>query len=136
MTGHYERIEYDQESGRYLLKKAADDTKDQSYVLYAMTQEQLAHTIFPLGELRRGSPESQRKTVSRMQKKRDGPGYICFVTNNSYADFIKNFTGKDGTAKEISVISGNVLGRHRGIISYTISKRRKNWVFHFRNLCM
>lgn len=53
VTGHYARIEYDQESGRYLLKKAADDTKDQSYVLYAMTQEQLAHTIFPLGELRK-----------------------------------------------------------------------------------
>lgn len=124
VTGHYARIEYDQESGRYLLKKAADDTKDQSYVLYAMTQEQLAHTIFPLGELRKEGVRRIAEKNGFVNAKKHDSQDICFVTNGSYADFIKNFTGKDYPEGNFVDKNGNVLGRHRGIISYTVGQRK------------
>ena len=93
VTGHYAHIEKDVSSGRYLLKKALDSDKDQSYVLYALTQEQLAHTQFPLGDMTKHEvcriAESQRFINAHKHDSQD----ICFVRNGSYADFIEGHTG-------------------------------------------
>ena len=121
-TGHYARIEY--ENGRYLLKKALDITKDQSYVLYAMTQEQLARTLFPLGNL----PKSQIRQLAEEQgfanaKKRDSQD-ICFAPNGDYAAVIERMNRKKYPSGDFVDRAGNVLGTHKGIIRYTIGQRR------------
>jgi len=123
VTGHYAKIEYDGGTGRYLLKKGADTSKDQSYVLYAMTQEQLKHTLFPLGEM----------TKSEIRKIAAGQGFvnadkrdsqdICFVRDGGYADFIEKYTGKKCKDGNFVDMHGKVLGRHKGLIRYTIGQR-------------
>ncbi len=123
-TGHYARIEKDRTSGRYLLKKAIDSTKDQSYVLYSMTQEQLAHTLFPLGEY----PKAQVREIAARQgfqnaKKHDSQD-ICFVPDGRYAEFIEGYTGKLYPQGDLLDERGNVIGRHDGIIRYTIGQRK------------
>jgi tRNA-specific 2-thiouridylase len=124
VTGHYARIEYNTETGRYLLKKALDETKDQSYVLYAMTQEQLAHTLFPLGELTKAKV---REIADRQgfvnAKKRDSQD-ICFVRDGDYAGFIERYTGQTYEEGDFIDRQGNVLGRHKGLIRYTIGQRK------------
>lgn len=122
VTGHYARIEC--KDGRFLLKKAVDDTKDQSYVLYAMTQQQLAHTQFPLGSLHK----IQTREIAQAQgfvnaKKRDSQD-ICFVPDGDYAGVIRRYTGREYPRGNFVARSGRVLGEHRGIICYTIGQRR------------
>jgi len=120
VTGHYARIERD--GGRYLLKKAVDSSKDQSYVLYAMTREQLAHTLFPLGEL----TKSQVREIAREQgfanaNKRDSQD-ICFVPDRDYAKFLQQYmTMQEG---DFIDINGNVVGKHGGIARYTVGQRK------------
>lgn len=123
-TGHYARIEQDRESGRYLLKKALDDNKDQSYVLYSLTQEQLKHTQFPLGcmtkqEVRRIA-EAQGFLNARKHDSQD----ICFVQNGNYAEFMEKYTKKIYPAGDFIDRNGQILGRHCGIIRYTIGQRK------------
>ncbi|MDR3160372.1 MAG: tRNA 2-thiouridine(34) synthase MnmA [Spirochaetaceae bacterium] len=121
-TGHYARIET--EGGRYLLKKARDARKDQSYVLYCMTQEQLAHTVFPLGDKTKGEVrEIAREQGFVNAKKRDSQD-ICFVPDGDYAAFIEAYRGRPAEAGDILDGEGRVLGRHRGLIRYTIGQRR------------
>ena len=122
VTGHYARIEHD--AGRWLLKKAVDDTKDQSYVLYAMTQAQLARTRLPLGGMRK----SEIRAIAEEQgfvnaNKRDSQD-ICFVPGGDYAAFIEQQTGKPGESGDFLDLQGNVLGRHRGMIRYTVGQRK------------
>lgn len=124
VTGHYAQIEYDEASGRYLLKKAVDDTKDQSYVLYSLTQEQLAHVQFPLG----GMCKSEARKIAEEQgfinaRKHDSQD-ICFVQNGSYGDFIEQYTGKNYPEGNFIDQDGNVLGTHKGIIRYTVGQRK------------
>jgi len=121
-TGHYARIS--RQNGRYLLKKAVDETKDQSYVLYSLTQEQLARTLFPLGELRK----TEVREIAAEQgfvnaKKRDSQD-ICFVPDGNYAAFIRRYTGGVAPPGDILDTDGNVLGRHSGIIGYTVGQRK------------
>ena len=101
VTGHYARIEQ-REDGRYLLKKAADPAKDQSYVLYSLTQEQLAHTMFPLGDMNK----HQTRMIADQQNfyNADKPDSqdICFVPDGDYAGFIRRFTGKDYPAGDFT----------------------------------
>lgn len=124
VTGHYAHIEKDVSSGRYLLKKALDSDKDQSYVLYALTQEQLAHTQFPLGDMTKHEvcriAESQRFINAHKHDSQD----ICFVRNGSYADFIEGHTGNKYPEGNFIDCRGNILGRHHGIIRYTIGQRK------------
>lgn len=124
VTGHYARIEYNEASGRYLLKKALDSTKDQSYVLYCLTQHQLEHTLFPLGSL---AKEQVRKIALKNgfvnAEKRDSQD-ICFVPDGKYAQFIEKHTGKSYEPGEFVDMQGNVLGTHKGIIRYTIGQRK------------
>ena len=121
VTGHYARIE--EENGRYLLKKALDPSKDQSYVLYAMTQEQLAHTRFPLGAL---SKEEVRRIAEEngfVNAKKPDSQDICFVPDGDYASFIERKCGASAAGDFITT-DGRTLGRHKGIVHYTIGQRK------------
>lgn len=121
-TGHYAQIE--EKNGRYLLKKAADCRKDQSYVLYMLTQEQLAHTIFPLGHLEKTETRKIAEKHGLLNAKKHDSQDICFVPDGDYAAFIRKTTGKLYPEGDFTDTNGNVLGRHRGLIHYTIGQRR------------
>ena len=123
ITGHYSRIEKDG-SGRYLLNKGLDPTKDQSYVLYAMTQEQLAHTRFPLGGLVKSETREIAEELGlRNAAKRDSQD-ICFAPDGDYVGFIERYTGKVYEPGDFVDEQGRVLGQHRGIIGYTVGQRK------------
>ena len=94
VTGHYARVEYDEKRGRYLLKKAVDDTKDQSYVLYMLTQEQLAHVKLPLGGLRKDQVRVIAEKHGFINARKHDSQDICFVPDGDYAKFIEKYTGK------------------------------------------
>lgn len=125
VTGHYARIAYDEERGRWLLKKAKNAAKDQSYVLYFMNQEQLAHTRFPLGEYE--SKEEVRALAEQYDfvnaRKHDSQD-ICFVQDGNYGNFIEHYTGTAYPHGEFVDEDGKVLGEHKGIIRYTIGQRK------------
>ena len=121
-TGHYARIEFD--NNRYLLKKAIDESKDQSYVLYSMTQDQLKYTQFPLGQLKKSEVRELAKQNDFVNFKKHDSQDICFVRNGNYVDFIKQYTKKTYKQGEFTDINGNFLGKHKGIIAYTIGQRK------------
>lgn len=123
-TGHYARIKYDSDTGRYLLYKAVDAGKDQSYVLYSLTQDQLAHTRFPLGEF----TKTQVRTIAAEQgfinaRKRDSQD-ICFVPDGDYVAFMERYTDKHYPAGDFLDLSGKVVGTHRGAVGYTLGQRK------------
>ncbi|MBR2109554.1 MAG: tRNA 2-thiouridine(34) synthase MnmA [Ruminococcus sp.] len=124
VTGHYARIEYDETSGRYLLKKAVDDSKDQSYVLYSLNQEQLKHTLFPLGTLNKSEVRNIAEKNGFINAKKHDSQDICFVPDGKYAEFMENYTGKKYERGDFVDKDGNVLGEHNGIIRYTIGQRK------------
>ena len=124
VTGHYAQIEYDKDKGRYLLKKAVDKTKDQSYVLYCMTQEQLKHTLFPLGKMKKSEVRKIAGETGFVNAKKHDSQDICFVQDKKYYDFIEQYTGKPYPEGDFVDLNGNILGRHEGIIRYTIGQRR------------
>jgi len=122
ITGHYARVARDS-NGRFLLKKAADASKDQSYVLYSLTQEQLAYIHFPLGEL---SKQEVRRLAADAgldnALKRESQD-ICFIPGGDYAGFISEYTGEAARKGRFVDEDGNDLGEHRGIGCYTIGQR-------------
>jgi tRNA-specific 2-thiouridylase len=124
VTGHYARIEWDGAAGRFLLRRAVDTKKDQSYVLFAMTQDQLAHTRFPLGELTKSQVREIAGDRGFVNAKKHDSQDICFAPDRDYGGFIERYTGKPSPAGNIVDEEGRVLGRHRGIIRYTIGQRR------------
>lgn len=121
VTGHYARIE--EQDGKYLLKKALDHTKDQSYVLYSMTQEQLAHTRFPLGGLTKDEVRRIAEENGFVNARKPDSQDICFVPDGDYAAFIERTSGPMATGNFVTT-SGEVLGRHKGIAHYTIGQRK------------
>ena len=123
VTGHYARVEKDG-NGRFLLKKALDDTKDQSYVLYCLTQEQLSHTIFPLGEMRKSQAREIAESQGFINARKADSQDICFVPDGDYAGFIERYTGNAYPDGDFLDENGNVIGRHKGVIFYTIGQRR------------
>ncbi|MCH5298717.1 MAG: tRNA 2-thiouridine(34) synthase MnmA [Ruminococcus sp.] len=124
VTGHYARIEFDERLGRYVLKKAVDDSKDQSYVLYSLTQEQLAHTLFPLGFMNKTEVRKTAEENKFINAKKHDSQDICFVPDGKYAEFIEQYRGKSYSKGEFVDKNGNVLGEHKGIIRYTIGQRK------------
>ena len=122
VTGHYARIE--EQDGRYVLKKAIDATKDQSYVLYAMTQDQLAHTRFPLGDLCKTHVRALAEQNGFVNADKPDSQDICFVPNGDYAHIIELQTGCKAAAGNFVDRCGNVVGTHRGVIHYTIGQRK------------
>jgi len=121
-TGHYARIEY--KDGNYLLKKAADLTKDQSYVLYNLTQDQLSHILFPLGEYSKSEVRNIAEENGFVNAKKHDSQDICFVPDGDYAKVIKSYTGKTFPEGNFVDMDGNIIGPHKGIIHYTIGQRR------------
>lgn len=124
VTGHYASVYYDAASRRWGLKKGMDESKDQSYVLYSLTQEQLAHTLLPLG----GMSKTEVREIARDNgfinaKKRESQD-ICFVPDGDYAAFIERYTGEPNRPGNFVDGEGRVLGRHRGFVRYTIGQRR------------
>ena len=123
-TGHYARIEYCEGTGRWLLKKGVDSQKDQSYVLYSMTQEQLAHTLLPLGAMKKADVRKIAEACGFSNAHKHDSQDLCFVPDGRYADFIRRYTGKTYLEGNFVDKKGNVLGRHKGIINYTVGQRK------------
>lgn len=121
-TGHYARIV--KENGRYLLKKGVDPSKDQSYVLYSLTQKQLEHIEFPLGGLSKREAREIAVANGFVNAKKRESQDICFVPNGKYAEFIEQYLGKTYPNGDFVDFSGNVLGTHKGIIRYTVGQRK------------
>ena len=124
VTGHYAQIEAESGSGRYILKKGIDLSKDQSYVLYAMTQEQLKRTLLPLGGLYKSQVREIALEHGFVNAKKSDSQDICFVPNGNYADFISQYTGSEYPKGRFIDADGNDLGENNGIIHYTIGQRR------------
>ena len=122
VTGHYAVIE--ESEGRFHLKKAPDAAKDQSYFLSCLSQEQLSRVLFPLGRM---TKEEVRKVAGEHgflnARKRDSQD-ICFVPDGDYAAFLRRSTGRDYPAGDFVLSDGRVVGRHRGIVNYTVGQRR------------
>lgn len=121
-TGHYARISRDGE--RFLLKTGVDASKDQSYVLYAMTQEQLARTRFPLGELKKEEVRAIAEAQNFVNAQKRDSQDICFAPDGDYAGFIERHTGTRAPRGDFVSRSGKILGKHRGIINYTVGQRK------------
>ena len=123
-TGHYARIEQDAASGRYVVKKAADAAKDQSYVLYSLSQHQLGHTLLPLGD--QFKPQLRELVHQRglaLSRKSDSQD-ICFVPDGDYVGFLQRELSITGQPGDFLDPTGQVIGTHRGVIAYTVGQRK------------
>lgn len=123
-TGHYARVEFDAERNRYLLKKAADCAKDQSYFLCGLTQRQLSHTRFPLG----GMTKDRSRAIAEENglitaRKRDSQD-VCFIPDGDYLNFLHSFTGKTYESGSFLDMKGNKIGIHKGAVAYTLGQRK------------
>lgn len=127
VTGHYARIDHNPEAagGRSLLKKGVDSKKDQSYVLYVMTQAELAKTLFPLGEMKKDETRRIAKELDLATAMRAESQEICFVGNDKYVDFIEKFSPESLRPGPITNTSGKIIGEHKGIAFYTIGQRKR-----------
>ena len=124
VTGHYARVEQDAATGRWLLKKGLDEGKDQSYVLYNLTQEQLAHIRLPLGALHKTEVREIAQEHSFINAQKHDSQDICFVPDGDYARFMEQFTGKHYPAGDFLDRSGKVVGTHSGAVRYTLGQRK------------
>ncbi len=122
VTGHYAKVI--EEGGRYFLKKGADETKDQSYVLYSLTQRQLSHVRFPLGDLKKS--ETRRIAAENGFSNAEKPDSqdICFVPDGDYASVLALHTEKSSVPGNFVNRAGEILGQHRGIVHYTVGQRK------------
>lgn len=123
VTGHYARIEKDS-NNRYLLKKGAFDLKDQSYVLYNLTQEKLSRTLFPIGEMKKEDVRKIAVENSFINSSKPDSQDICFIKDNDYVSFIEKRLGRKFEEGDFVDTKGNVIARHKGIIAYTIGQRK------------
>lgn len=122
VTGHYARIE--ERDGRFFLKKGIDENKDQSYVLYNLNQDQLAHMKFPLGGMRKPEIRQIAEDAGFVNARKHDSQDICFVPDGDYAGFIERYTGKTFLPGDFVDQDGRVLGQHKGIIHYTVGQRK------------
>ena len=124
VTGHYARVEYDEASGRWLLKKGLDEGKDQSYVLYNLTQAQLARTRLPLGGLHKSEVRDIAEREHFVNARKHDSQDICFVPDGDYGRFLEEYTGKHYPAGDFLDAEGNAVGRHAGAVRYTLGQRK------------
>ncbi len=124
VTGHYARIERSPENGRMLLKKGLDAAKDQSYVLYTMTQKELENTRFPLGTLTKEEVRKIAEEQGFLNARKHDSQDICFVPDGDYAGFMERFRGMTYPEGDFIDREGHVLGRHKGFVRYTVGQRR------------
>jgi len=128
-TGHYARVRYDEPSGRYQLLRPADETKDQTYFLFGLTQAQLARTLFPLGALTKPEVRELARSMDLSVAAKNDSQEICFVPNGDYAAFLRAWLQeRDGSAVPapgpIVTADGRTLGAHEGIHHFTVGQRR------------
>ena len=128
-TGHYARIRKNEATGRWELLRARDDTKDQSYFLWGLTQEQLSRSDFPLGELTKEEVRSLARRVHLPVAEKPESMELCFVPNGNYVHFIHAYTNERGLSLqnndgEIVNENGDVIGRHDGVHNFTIGQRK------------
>ena len=121
-TGHYAKIE--EHNGRYILVKSDDDKKDQTYALYNMTQEQLAHTLMPCGEYTKDRIREIAKEIGLDVHNKKDSEEICFISDNNHGKYISE--AMPGKVKQGNFVDkdGNILGKHKGIVYYTIGQRK------------
>lgn len=124
VSGHYARIRFEETSGRYLLYKAADRSKDQTYFLACLSQHQLAHIRFPLGSLTKEEVRNIAQAQGFLNARKKDSQDICFVPNGDYVSFMQQHTGKTYPAGQYLDLTGNVVGTHRGAVCYTIGQRK------------
>ncbi len=128
-TGHYAINEYDERRGRWILKRPADLAKDQTYFLFGLTQEQLAHTLFPLGRLTKPEVREQARQHGLALAEKPDSQEICFIPGGDYKQFLTAYLEEQGetmpeTAGELVTSSGEVLGRHESISGFTVGQRK------------
>ncbi len=121
-TGHYSRIE--KCGDRFLLKKGADTAKDQSYVLYSLTQHQLSHTLLPLGGYTKAQVREIAESINFTSAHKQDSQDICFIPDGDYAKFIERYSGLKFPEGQFVNTEGEVLGTHKGIIRYTVGQRK------------
>lgn len=124
VTGHYAQIEYDALKGRYLLKRSVDLKKDQSYVLYSLTQDELAHTIFPLGGMTKDETREIAEKHGLINAKKGDSQDICFVPDGDYVGFMEKYQNKKYAPGDFLNENGEVIGRHKGAVHYTTGQRK------------
>ena len=124
VTGHYAQVKFDEESGRYNLLKGLDESKDQSYVLYALTQDALSRLKLPLGELSKARVREIAEENGFINAEKKDSQDICFVPDGKYAQFIESYTGRSFPDGDFVNLKGERLGIHKGIIRYTIGQRK------------
>ena len=122
-TGHYANIDKDV-NGRYLIKKAKDPRKDQTYMLWSLSQDQLSHTLFPLGNLTKAEIREIGTKNGFINAHKSDSQDICFIPNGDYASFIEKNIGYKYPEGNYIDESGNILGKHKGMIHYTIGQRK------------
>src|ERR1700686_2701845 len=128
-TGHYARVAYDESRGRWLLKRPADHSKDQTYFLFGLTQEQLSRTLFPLGDMTKPEVrELARKHGLALAEKPDSQE-ICFVPGGNYKKFLDAYLSEQGdslpdTSGELVTTDGRIIGEHSGIHNFTVGQRK------------
>ena len=122
-TGHYARVEK-LENGRYAIRRSASLIKDQTYALYNLTQEQLAHTLMPAGAYSKDEIRSMAEKIGLLVADKPDSQDICFVPDGDYASFIRDYTGREIPGGNFVTPDGKILGRHKGIIHYTVGQRK------------
>jgi tRNA-specific 2-thiouridylase len=128
-TGHYARITFDQAGGRYQLRKAVDESKDQTYFLFGLTQAQLARSLFPLGEMHKTEVRRLARDMQLAVAEKGESFEICFVPNGDYAAFMDAYLRQKGTPPEqthgeIVTADGRTLGEHAGVHHFTVGQRK------------
>lgn len=124
-TGHYAQVRLNKETGRWELLRGLDPGKDQSYALYCLTQEQLAHTVFPLGEIEKTETRELAEEFGLVTAKKPESQEICFVPDKNYVGFLQKYRPGTQQPGEIVDMQGHVVGHHSGIAGYTIGQRRR-----------
>lgn len=129
-TGHYARVDKDINIGRYLLKKGLDEKKDQSYVLYVMTQEHLGHTVFPLGSLKKEETRKIAGDLGLSVARKPESQEICFIPEDDYPKFLSTLMPEKISPGKILDKTGMILGEHKGLPFYTIGQRKGLGIAH------
>jgi len=123
-TGHYARIEFDESLSRFFPCKSVDESKDQSYVLYMLSQEQLSRVVLPLGNYHKSEIRQMAAEAGFPNANKSDSQDICFIPDGNYPEFIENYLGVPCAEGDMFDTEGRVVGRHRGLIHYTIGQRK------------
>src|SRR5690242_20307601 len=128
-TGHYARVEFDRQRGRWLLKRGVDEGRDQSYFLFGLTQEQISRTLFPIGDMKKSDVRAKARELGLKIAEKPDSQEICFVPGGDYTKFIDAYLEESGeslpdTSGDLVTTTGEVIGEHQGIHNFTVGQRK------------